>query len=103
MNDYFDSPRLTCTCPPSYAPDENAECALHDSPVEYRRKTAGDPPFDIQRANITAMRKTITLLRDQLRFVRQTVHQAHHDGPIAGCTKTTCRAVADALHVTVEP
>jgi hypothetical protein len=36
-------------------------------------------------------------LREALRWVHQTVHQAHHDGPIDGCRKNTCGAVVRAL------
>lgn len=32
-----------------------------------------------------------------LRFVRQTVHQAHHEGEILTCGVNTCRAATDVL------
>jgi hypothetical protein len=40
----------------------------------------------------------IRATREALRFVRQTVHQAHHDGwSIETCPKNICDAVAQAL------
>jgi hypothetical protein len=34
---------------------------------------------------------------ETLVFVRQTIHQAHHEGPIEACPKNTCDAIAQAL------
>jgi hypothetical protein len=34
---------------------------------------------------------------DLLRWVQQTVHRAHHDGPLDACTISTCRAILDVL------
>ncbi len=36
-------------------------------------------------------------LQDCLRFVRQAVHQAHHEGQIESCGKSTCMAITVAL------
>jgi hypothetical protein len=36
-------------------------------------------------------------LLDTMRFVRQTVHQAHHDGPIEECRMNTCAAMHDVI------
>jgi hypothetical protein len=43
------------------------------------------------------LRAQVALLKGALRFVRQTVHQAHHEGDIKGCAKNTCRAITQAL------
>lgn len=37
-------------------------------------------------------------LREALIFIHQQVHQAHHDGPIEMCKKTTCVEAAKALN-----
>lgn len=34
---------------------------------------------------------------EQLRWVRQTVHQAHHAGPIEECKISTCLAITDIV------
>lgn len=34
---------------------------------------------------------------DALRFTRQTVHQAHHDGPIDECPKNTCAHLSQII------
>jgi hypothetical protein len=39
----------------------------------------------------------ISELLKTLKFVSQTVHQAHHEGPIGECKKATCRAAVVAL------
>lgn len=36
-------------------------------------------------------------LRETIRHMRQTIHQAHHEGPIEGCPKTSCAAAARVL------
>jgi hypothetical protein len=36
-------------------------------------------------------------LIDQVRWLRQTVHQAHHEGPIEECKKSTCTSARDML------
>jgi hypothetical protein len=48
-------------------------------------------------AELDAAREEILRLRAELHFVRQTVHQAHHEGPVESCPKNTCDAVAKAL------
>lgn len=35
--------------------------------------------------------------RDTLRFMRQTIHQAGHDGPMEDCPRNTCQAATVAL------
>lgn len=42
------------------------------------------------RAELTALLKTIS-------WVRQTVHQAHHQGEIESCSINTCKAAQKAL------
>ncbi len=36
-------------------------------------------------------------LRDMLRWVRQTIHQAHHEGQIESCGASSCMAITIAL------
>lgn len=38
-----------------------------------------------------------------LKFIRQVVHQAHHDGPIESCTINSCAAATAALAKAHEP
>lgn len=45
--------------------------------------------LDEQRANAVLIAAAPEML-SALRFVRQAVHQAHHDGPIEGCPRNTC-------------
>lgn len=33
----------------------------------------------------------VTKLTEELRWLRQTVHRAHHEGPLEGCPKATCQ------------
>ena len=41
--------------------------------------------------------RLIAQLRETLRWVREAVHQAHHEGAIEECPKNTCDAVRQAL------
>lgn len=50
--------------------------------------------YDQERA---FFRNRIKELKDTLKFVRQSIHQAHHDGGIETCRKVTCDAIAKSL------
>ena len=42
----------------------------------------------------------VALLREAVRWLAQTVHQAYHDGSLDDCPKSTCRHAVDVLRRT---
>ena len=56
-------------------------------------------PFaDAIRADREAMGRRVEELEATLKWVRQTVHQAHHEGEIETCRKNTCDAVTKTIN-----
>ena len=49
------------------------------------------------RERITALEGELRQMRELLKWVRQTIHQAHHDGEIEKCPKNTCNAITQVL------
>lgn len=39
----------------------------------------------------------VTSLRESLKWLRQTIHQSHHQGPIEDCKMNTCSHVGELL------
>lgn len=50
-----------------------------------------------QATSAEEARAELTELLETIRWVRQAVHQAHHQGEIEGCPTNTCDAARQAL------
>jgi hypothetical protein len=47
---------------------------------------------DVFNDTTLAFEHRVESAEEELRWLRQTVHQAHHEGPIGECPKATCQA-----------
>ena len=53
--------------------------------------------YGLQNSDIEWLRADVSRLQELLLWVRQTVHRAHHSGPIETCPKNTCEAIHKGL------
>jgi hypothetical protein len=85
------------TTPKRLTPDGLRDLLDHIDAVSVGTAYEGRNMSLAAQGHIVALEAEIAERDVLIRWLTQTVHQAHHDGPIEQCPKTTCSAIRAAL------